>query len=392
MLVKIVKDRGESRKQSFDDDATWTELLAVIEDKFGLLCYEVEILVGYPPVPLKGQEGDKLSSLGIKSGALISVNRCDKRAQLANQLRDMGFDTDIVKKAMNWINSDDLTIDLAVEICDQFAAEVDTPLISSNTGETPPDVVRRVINADNSCLFNAIGYLMFGGEHGFGSFNPMIYRTAVAEAIRNDPVTFNEDMLEKSPEEYIKWILNPDKWGGEIELSILSKHLLVEIAAVDIATGVVLVYRPDNVQKYTCVPQDNPSTVFTTTPLGCDHNNNNPQNTNVAPPSSASRGVERVYVVYDGAHYDAVVQQQRGGTGSKPTTANVQEVTRFPADDENIFQAVKSLAASLRAKKQYISLGSDSLQCKICFAIFVGQKEAVSHAKATGHQNFGQVS
>lgn len=34
---------------------------------------------------------------------------------------------------------------------------------------------------------------------------------------------WNEAVLGKSPVEYCAWIQHPDKWGGAIELSILSK-------------------------------------------------------------------------------------------------------------------------------------------------------------------------
>lgn len=48
-------------------------------------------------------------------------------------------------------------------------------------------------------------------------------RQVIAEAVTTDPSTYNEAFLGKPPQEYAKWILDPSKWGGAIELSILSK-------------------------------------------------------------------------------------------------------------------------------------------------------------------------
>lgn len=48
-------------------------------------------------------------------------------------------------------------------------------------------------------------------------------RQVIAEAVTQDPSQYNEGMLGKPTAEYAKWILDPSKWGGAIELSILSK-------------------------------------------------------------------------------------------------------------------------------------------------------------------------
>ena len=48
-------------------------------------------------------------------------------------------------------------------------------------------------------------------------------RQVIAEAVTSDPSTYNEAFLGKPTQEYARWILDPSKWGGAIELSILSK-------------------------------------------------------------------------------------------------------------------------------------------------------------------------
>lgn len=51
----------------------------------------------------------------------------------------------------------------------------------------------------------------------------MVCRRVVAQAVADDPFTYNDGFLGKSNEEYQKWIVDPKKWGGAIELSIFSR-------------------------------------------------------------------------------------------------------------------------------------------------------------------------
>jgi hypothetical protein len=54
--------------------------------------------------------------------------------------------------------------------------------------------------------------------------------------VRARPGVFTEAVLGKPPSEYCSWILDDSKWGGEIELYILSQHYQAEIVAVEIRT------------------------------------------------------------------------------------------------------------------------------------------------------------
>jgi hypothetical protein len=73
--------------------------------------------------------------------------------------------------------------------------------------------------------------------------------------------------------EYCRWIQDPQRWGGPIELSILSEHYQREIAAYDIRTG-----------RCDCYGQ--------------------------------GRGfTERGMLLYDGLHYDAMAVQSSPGAG-----------------------------------------------------------------------------
>ncbi|MQL96897.1 hypothetical protein Taro_029577 [Colocasia esculenta] len=69
-------------------------------------------------------------------------------------------------------------------------------------------VVRRVIPSDNSCLFNAVGYVMEHNKHKAPEL-----RQVIAATVASDPTKYNEAFLGKPNPEYVEWILDPEKWG-----------------------------------------------------------------------------------------------------------------------------------------------------------------------------------
>lgn len=42
-------------------------------------------------------------------------------------------------------------------------------------------------------------------------------------------------------------------------------------------------------------------------------------------------------------------------------------------------------------RNQYTDMGNASLKCMVCLKLLAGEKGALEHARATKHQNFGQV-
>lgn len=89
--------------------------------------------------------------------------------------------------------------------------------------------MRKIIPADNSCLFSSINYSYYGmlGD-------PVVMRELIAARIMNDTNLFNEAILEKKPEVYSAWIMDKNSWGGGIELSIIPSILNVKIGVVEI--------------------------------------------------------------------------------------------------------------------------------------------------------------
>jgi len=59
-------------------------------------------------------------------------------------------------------------------------------------------------------------------------------RQLVAQMIRADPFTYNEATLGRSTESYLQAIVQPNTWGGSVELAILASHYKTEIVAFDV--------------------------------------------------------------------------------------------------------------------------------------------------------------
>lgn len=200
-------------------------------------------------------------------------------------------------------------------------------------------VLRKIIPADNSCLFNAVGYVMEHNNHKAAELRQVIVATVIS-----DPATYSEAVLGKPTEGYCQWIMDPEKWGGAIELAILSEYYGREIAAYDIQTTRCDIY-------------------------------------------GQGKGFgERVMLIYDGLHYDALVMS--------PFEQAPEEVyqTIFSVDKTGSIGLTAMLAESLVADahrmRKFTDMSKFTLRCGACQIGVVGQKEAVEHARATGHQNF----
>lgn len=48
-------------------------------------------------------------------------------------------------------------------------------------------------------------------------------------------------------------------------------------------------------------------------------------------------------------------------------------------------------AARAPQRNQFTDMGNASLKCMVCLKLLAGEKGALEHARATKHQNFGQI-
>lgn len=204
-------------------------------------------------------------------------------------------------------------------------------------------VVRRVIPSDNSCLFNAVGFVMERDQKKAPEL-----REVIAATVASDPVKYSEAFLGKSNQEYCSWILDSDKWGGAIELSILADYYGREIAAYDIQTTRCDLY-------------------------GQDRNFS-----------------ERAMLIYDGLHYDALAVSPFEGAPEE------FDLTIFSVSSNRSVGPVEGLALNFvkdqHRKRNFTDTANFTLRCGVCQIGVKGQKEAAEHAQATGHVNFQEFN
>lgn len=206
---------------------------------------------------------------------------------------------------------------------------------SNQSAHVPkPKMVRKIVPADNSCLFASISFVMLN-DTSFASDLRML----AANIIASDPETYSEAFLGKPNWEYCEWLTKKDHWGGAIELNVFSKHYQIEINAVDVQSG--------RIDRF-------------------GENNSYPN---------------RVFVMYDGIHYDPMGLEQN----------NTIIRTVFPTSDVTSQQMALAVASELKEKRQFTDLVGFSLRCLVCSTPLKGQKQAQQHAKETGHMNFGEV-
>ena len=345
--LKLSTAKGQERV-CFNKDTLFLEFMTSVSQKSSIQIDKCQISSGFPPKIVFGKPGDALSSFAdLTDGSVVIVREGQTSSLTVSKsiynkeilyLMSKGYPLPVCEQAIA-IACDNL--ELALEISDGIVAANGTNSSVTCAG-SKRTVVRRVIDADNCCLFNAVGYCIKKEQH---KMSP-VYRKVVANEILSDPGTYTADILGKTVDEYVMWIQNPEKWGGEIEMNILSKHLELEIAAVDVQTGKLYVYGEDR------------------------------------------SFLNRIYLLYDGIHYDAIVSTI---VSKCQDTEMSSDITVFSVTDQSVVEQIQVMVTELRKKNQFIDMSGCDIQCLICFAGLKGQKEAQAHAKATGHQNFGQV-
>jgi len=330
--VRLRGARGQAVLE-FEGDTLGALRLAVAGCEVGCAVEVQELRVGHPPAVVEGEDGTLLEAVGVAGGDTVLVReREGAAAAAASGVGGLGTPVPGVVNP-NDIDGDDAMLARAI------AASLED--VGAGAGGLAGVLVRRVVADDNACLFNALAYV-WAGARADGA--PL--RAAVAASIRKDPVTFNEGFLGKSPEAYCRWILDPDRWGGAIELFALAAHLGVEIAAYDATSNREDVYGQ-----------------------GQGH-------------------AHLVMLVYDGIHYDALAVAPRAGAPERDDT------TRFAVgpEAERARQLAAAYCAKLHAERRFTNTASFTLRCAVCRLGLIGEREATEHARATGHAKFEEYS
>lgn len=181
---------------------------------------------------------------------------------------------------------------------------------------------------DNSCLFHGIAYLLDSSRP------PNSLRQIVASEVQANPSQWDEATLGKPRQEYVDFITNPIRWGGQVELAILSSAYKAEIGVVEVQSGRCDIY------------------------------------------GEGSGYRRRVYLIHSGIHFDAI--------SFGPTQQREVSPDGFPEADA----AVRQLAVERRRSGAFVDQDKMRLRCKICGFIAEGDYEARAHAGGTGHKEF----
>ena len=191
-------------------------------------------------------------------------------------------------------------------------------------------IKKKDIPADNSCLFNAINFAINQNAN-----SPEIIREIITSEIKSNPEDYNAAILGKDPEEYCKWILNKETWGGGIELSILSKFFHVQIGVADIQ--------------------------FLTFEYFGNYD-------------------KCIYLLYNNIHYDVFYKEEKG-----------KIIGIFNSYDANVKQEIMDICMQLQSQEKYVDTAAFSLRCMQCQLLLKGQNEVIEHTKKTGHINFSEI-
>lgn len=190
---------------------------------------------------------------------------------------------------------------------------------------------------DNSCMFTA-----FGGVLQRADPAPAL-RREVADYILSHPTKYTAVVLEMEPARYASTIQDPQRWGGAIELSILSDIYNIEICSVDVKT--------QRVDRY---GEGKPT---------------------------------RCLLLYSGIHYDRIAF-----TMELSLPVEFDEV-KWDVENGEVLVMAQKLAKQLKEKHYFTDTTDFVLRCDVpgCNWIGAGMVEASKHMKETGHQALSEM-
>lgn len=217
-------------------------------------------------------------------------------------------------------------------------AESSTPGVFLAHGSPMGILLKREVPSDNSCLFASIDYVLNGK---INSERSQQLRQLVADELQLQIDLIPDYVLDKPRQQYSVWILRPQSWGGEVELALLSNYFRIEIVAVDARSG--RVNRFGESKKFTV----------------------------------------RVFLLYDGIHYDPLHMES--------PTSEGYFYTSFASSEDGVLGQAIDLAGQAYSSGSFTDTEKFTLQCGNCGKRLRGQVEAQQHARATAHTDFQEV-
>lgn len=247
-------------------------------------------------------------------------------------------------------------------VTDAVSTSLSTPTATTSPSEpsipsvflSPEHLILRNIPDDNSCMFNALAYCIYGPDSykPHGTCPPPKLRKIIAGALAADPLQYDELVLGRPIDKYIEWIQTKNAWGGAIELGILAKHFQIRINCIDIELGSIIRFQDES--------------------------------------DEAPKPEYSIYLVYLGVHYDVVALNKVLTLQHRP-----DDVCKFTIDsplEQKVETGVYDLCKKLQTQNYTTNTTTFRVRCLECYKILVGETGASRHANETGHYLFGEVT
>ncbi|XP_073839853.1 yod1 deubiquitinase [Musca autumnalis] len=336
--VKLKSKKGQFIVKELTNQTTVKDLKQRISELTQIKEQNLHILMGFPPRPLDVTQNlqQTLQAAGICNGETLIVDEkeaptlpsIEDDEALARRLQEEE-ENELRQLVATAANSGDSGSERLVGPADLDGG--------SSSGNFNGILLKKVVPADNSCLFTSIRFVLNGKIDNEGS---EMMRHIIAQEVAANPQEYNDAVLGKSNAEYCTWIQKPDSWGGAIEVAILSSYYGIEIDVVDIQNAIINRFGEDK-----------------------------------------NYGL-RVFLLFDGIHYDPLYLETEGG--GPPATI-------FPVEEIGVYQQAEQLAKEAKSSRQFTNVDKFTLRCLQCGIAMVGQVQATQHAKSTGHTNFGEI-
>ena len=98
----------------------------------------------------------------------------------------------------------------------------------------------------------------------------------------------------------------------------------------------------------------------------------------------------RCILIYSGIHYDAIAFSFIPSMPEADITVFQLEPPGEPTY-AGVLQGAKDVAGKLKEAGYNVDTATFNIVCEQCGRGFIGEKEAIKHAEATGHTAFGQI-
>ncbi|VDP85931.1 unnamed protein product [Echinostoma caproni] len=222
LLLKCKFHTGQCILDNLTSESTVNDLLSSVSSAVKINRSEIALFYGYPPKPLILSDenlGQRLSQIPLISGDTLTVD-VNKSSVLSSHHPTPSGRV------------------IPIQRIEQPAPKV----VDESLRTQRPHLLRLSAPSDNSCLFtsvlfcvdNADGHQPIGAQVVTNKAAVAQMRELIASIVKSDPERYSEAFLGMPNEVYSHQIQEPDRWGGGIEVAILSQLHELEICLVDI--------------------------------------------------------------------------------------------------------------------------------------------------------------